>query len=717
MPLCDNCKKIFRGRQRIIEYNPPLERPGGVAGLLGACKQLLRLSPSPKASATRQIHHRMFAEIWKSASNGCFFCCELRASFLPPGQDARLLPQSSELYAFSITLSRLNKTPAMWPQGTLHLDTRLPGDPNSNTCWDFLLPPEYSANYIEGYMSPRSPFQAKRAKRWLQNCLNNHENCCLSHSSMDWELPTRLLHIGKPALDQVALVNTKDLPAPVLNGVQYATLSHVWGKSHTLRLTSSTKELLQKGIRTSKLGRTFRDAITFAQSINIEFIWIDSLCIQQDLAEDWKQEAPRMADVYGGSFLNIAATAGSDTNAGLWKQGHTYANLEPPVVSLKGTPFPNGRYLFRDRHYFEKAFTGDTAPLITRAWVLQELFLATRTLHFFEHEMFWVCGEQTASETFPPGVPPGIPPLGTWDYSIPKPLVMKVMQHLLQAKTSTQHREGNGQQTPVETPNQLLIDIWDATVRIYTKCNLTYKTDKLAAISGIAKLLQKAFGVEYWAGLWKEDILLSLLWVVKDKAGALNSDKTYPASPYRAPTWSWASLDGPILARGEDLDSKHTPVGKILECHIETNDADDVTVGIVGARMRIAGWPITVITRDGAEGDVGLGFFVNGDKTKRTHYSSISLDSNVVPTDRIVAFPLVWEHSLPGNSYLKSLLLYPVEGIRNHYYRIGTWTADFRIFGLTNDNPIGEKLCKFKNAPWLEYESRDAEGRCTIVVV
>jgi hypothetical protein len=53
----------------------------------------------------------------------------------------------------------------------------------------------------------------------------------------------------------------------------------------------------------------------------------------------------------------------------------------------------------------------------------------------------------------------------------------------------------------------------------------------------------------YLAGLWKEDLAEGLLWQCSD--GGLPSHKSlktvsWSSSPYRAPTWSWASVDVPV---------------------------------------------------------------------------------------------------------------------------------------------------------------------------
>ncbi|KAH8600698.1 heterokaryon incompatibility protein-domain-containing protein, partial [Bisporella sp. PMI_857] len=66
------------------------------------------------------------------------------------------------------------------------------------------------------------------------------------------------------------------------------------------------------------LPKTFQDTILVAQRLNISYIWIDSLCIIQDSAEDWQAESAIMGQIYSNCTLNIAAAGASDGSVGLF---------------------------------------------------------------------------------------------------------------------------------------------------------------------------------------------------------------------------------------------------------------------------------------------------------------------------------------------------------------------------------------------------------------
>jgi hypothetical protein len=62
------------------------------------------------------------------------------------------------------------------------------------------------------------------------------------------------------------------------------------------------------------------------------------------------------------------------------------------------------------------------------------------------------------------------------------------------------------------TDLQTMMDLWLEIVKAYFQLRLTYETDRLPALSGIASHLATLFNTSYVAGLWKEDLLRCLLW-------------------------------------------------------------------------------------------------------------------------------------------------------------------------------------------------------------
>lgn len=71
---------------------------------------------------------------------------------------------------------------------------------------------------------------------------------------------------------------------------------------------------------------------------------------------------------------------------------------------------------------------------------------------------------------------------------------------------------------------------------------LTYAKDKLVAFHGIA---QDKYGGQYVAGLLKTDPWASLLWCRDENQIRRRPGRRY--EEYVAPSWSWASIDAPVL--------------------------------------------------------------------------------------------------------------------------------------------------------------------------
>jgi hypothetical protein len=86
---------------------------------------------------------------------------------------------------------------------------------------------------------------------------------------------------------------------------------------------------------------------------------------------------------------------------------------------------------------------------------------------------------------------------------------------------------------------------WYRMIENYTSRKLTVRTDKLIAVAGLAARFATAKGLNYRAGLWKEEILFSLLWSAQTGTDTTHGGPKQVADPI-APTWSWASITGRV---------------------------------------------------------------------------------------------------------------------------------------------------------------------------
>ncbi|KAL2679166.1 hypothetical protein Neosp_009929 [[Neocosmospora] mangrovei] len=289
---------------------------------------------------------------------------------------------------------------------------------------------------------------------------------------------------------------------------RYVCLSHCWGKTaHTALTTKKTFKDHLVSIDWDCLTQTFQDAITICRRLDIPFLWIDSLCIIQDCDEDWKREAALMGSIYESAFLTIAATKASDSSAGCFSKADP-AFLGSPVPGHPGwlvreqpTKFPATWYDLANDSKF---------PLLSRAWVYQEMRLSRRILHFCSDEVMWECRSTRRSES-------GI---------------------------SNEYRDSEEQHfypgvSKIEVGKYTHLDcasLWRQTVREFSRLNITYHTDKLPAMAALAERMAEMRSGDdtYLAGLWRSTLAQDLLW-------KLNYESAGQPLPSSVPTWSWAS--------------------------------------------------------------------------------------------------------------------------------------------------------------------------------
>ncbi|CZR58734.1 uncharacterized protein PAC_08626 [Phialocephala subalpina] len=367
----------------------------------------------------------------------------------------------------------------------------------------------------------------KQAREYLEACLEGHTRC-RSHNKPATRLPTRVIDVGSidgskdPFLyvsnERRSVVAEAEIGRESGNQAQetsvpqhirisprlevdatfkYTTLSYCWGEAQNFILKIENLESLKERLPWNELPLTIQDAITLTRGLGIRYIWIDALCIIQDSREDWEAESVKMAEIYGGSFLTIAAALGPNVHYGLMKRGlgqewNSTVNRAEKIVKEM---FP----LQRD-------------PLYSRAWALQERMLSPRVLIFGSEDTYCECydlrrGSKVISYRLPDNPSP-------WD--------------------------------------------WHVIIQDYTCRNLTNEQHKLPAIVGLAAIYSQATGKDYICGLWKQTLIVDLLWR-QQRLLAGNSAILDPPKEYRAPSWSWASLNGNCMLRyrlGKNKDFK-----------------------------------------------------------------------------------------------------------------------------------------------------------------
>lgn len=281
-----------------------------------------------------------------------------------------------------------------------------------------------------------------------------------------------------------------------------------------------------KGFSVASLPLTFRDAIQVVQRLKIRYLWIDSLCIIQegDDGRDWREEARKMQEVYSNSSCNLSAAAATNSNEGLFStrlpcfHERTEVDLED---TGKNSCQTRSRWTLSDIGMWEIELLNQ--PLNTRAWVLQERLLSPRILHFSRHQLIWECPTKDACEAFPDE----IPPFRSW-YDAPD---LKKLEYTEEMKKG---RMINGWSQDEKYSQH---HVWSDIVRRYCKCFLTFQTDKMLALAGIAQHMKPRVQDDYVAGMWLRYLASELVWSVVESPGP-----SLRTEDYVAPSFSWASL-------------------------------------------------------------------------------------------------------------------------------------------------------------------------------
>jgi hypothetical protein len=398
------------------------------------------------------------------------------------------------------------------------------------------------------------------ARQWIQDCTFNHMKCSVSTTpdGSSWK-PTHLLDVsikgpkGRPGLKLVDGMFVDPLS-------EYVTLSHCWGKSKTIRLHKGTLAALRQGVSLDSLPKTLAEAAYITDQLGFRYLWIDALCIRHDSEADVLTEIGQMHRVYSEATLNIAATSSREDASGLIYTRNVLA-LQPCIVSVgPSLGVDEGTYkILRSTLWHDLV---DSSPLSKRAWAFQERCLAKRTLHFTRNEVFWECQQMCCSEVFPKGLPATMGPPSSHEH---EEFFSKKIHH---------QRHGN----------------WHQLVKMYAPKRLTYSSDKLLALTGLAKQYMarnRLQAQDYLVGMWKPQLPHSLLWRV---------EQGRRPSRYRAPTWTWASIDGEVKYPEPATSARETCI-EILELDMKyhppspsTGAVDPFGLVQAGSKMRIRGF-------------------------------------------------------------------------------------------------------------------------------
>jgi hypothetical protein len=346
---------------------------------------------------------------------------------------------------------------------------------------------------------------------WLNRCLRYHY--CVEtrpFSETIWPvLPKRVVDVSQLKDGCIRLVTGSPRRAP------YCALSYRW-QDHAVKTTTESLSAFCGEIPVSQLQTQLQDAFLIANSLDINYVWVDALvcyilgsklqfcysimmflifeqCIIQKSETDpgdFDEEAPKMASIYGNATLTITFT-----------DNVRFGSVMQPDGNIRSRPL------------------GD---LDTRGWVLQEQLLSQRVLYITRAGLFWECLDNSMSETRPCGIPSPSDGFQAIDDR-------KLKRFMLQ-------------DNPPSHTRTMLMCLWRKNiVEEYSRRHLTFDEDRVMAAASITSRLATPLKDECLAGIWKQDAVRLLVW--------------HTAAPFSRPSrlvfpsWSWYSVQGPVVYR------------------------------------------------------------------------------------------------------------------------------------------------------------------------
>lgn len=127
-------------------------------------------------------------------------------------------------------------------------------------------------------------------------------------------------------------------------------------------------------------------------------------------------------------------------------------------------------------------------------------------------------------------------------------------------------RNADGSEDPTRSR-----DAWFRLIQEYTSRDMTYQSDKLPALSGIISALQNLTGDTYYAGIWKSWFMKGLLWRLQSPEWDMyvfTPKQPFKLDFYRAPSWSFASVEGVALYNAVDYVDAGNFCAQLEDCSV-----------------------------------------------------------------------------------------------------------------------------------------------------
>lgn len=319
-------------------------------------------------------------------------------------------------------------------------------------------------------------------------------------------------------------------------GLQYVTLSYVWGNSNRLTATRAELEHLKTPGVLDQVPRTIADAILLTSLVNEMYLWVDSLCILQDDEVEKRQQINVMDQIYARARFTIVAASGGDADAGL---PGILGGSAPRKIEQKIVRISHRTSLIAAQPDFYEVLDKPMGQnkWNSRAWTFQERVLSRRTLIFVDNRVYFACQrvrwiEDVEAQKLPVG------------------LYFQMEGYNIRDELSA----NNGDQLVTRSHKRdyaFYVKPWPSLtdyrymVREYSCRYLSREDDVQAAFAGILSRLGPQFAGGFHYGLPEMFFHAALLWQPQQKVRRRRRATPSPAGEF-FPSWSWMGWVGAV---------------------------------------------------------------------------------------------------------------------------------------------------------------------------
>ncbi|KAF2168430.1 hypothetical protein M409DRAFT_53110 [Zasmidium cellare ATCC 36951] len=363
----------------------------------------------------------------------------------------------------------------------------------------------------------RACLEPTELKEWLKTCDDCHTAHVLERTTSEADIHAEFERLQ--AKGRFRLIDVKANKVVSLRRTpRYFALSYIWGPTMASYHASN---LLSVDLSDS-LPRTVHDAMLLVERLGEQYLWVDTLCIDQNNLDEKHDIVAHMGSIYRNAYATIVAASAEDSSIGISALYPSSRRAEAPQ-RMKSQH--NAFSLLPSRPQLEGLV--ESCKWSSRAWTFQERLLSKRCIFFFEDEVIMQCANGVLREAYQ-------------------------IQHthsLLFSAASLFHLSMN--LTPFGWT------LYCSAVTDYSRRNMTVAGDRFDAFRGIFQRFCAKTKNEELNGMLcalpSDWFGTALLWTVPAGHPFPKRNLHDAAGSTKLPSWSWVGWTGPIAHVGAQM--------------------------------------------------------------------------------------------------------------------------------------------------------------------